>query len=181
MLIGCMIYIINPRMPRMTFRCVDDEWFIFHCRHEAVCTASPNPPCVALCLKKKSAQQWVWYPHAHPFFFPSLLILCHPVFKKQLTDAPSAGAPFHHMLNPLLAIFFSFISLTISQESWWHYAICCNTITSLSHFSVVVKAGTVSSNTVLQQIQIPPHTREARCDFLPLPDNPVTLGLVGHL
>lgn len=123
----------------------------------------------------------VFLPSAHPFFLLSPLILCHPIFKKRLTDAPSAGAPFHHVLNPLLAFFFSFIPLTISQESWRHYAIRCNAITSLSHFSVVVKAGIVSSNAVLQQIQMSPQTRETRCDFLPLPGNRVTLWLVGHL
>lgn len=55
---------------------------------------------------------------------------------------------------------FSFIALTISRESRWHYATCCNTITSLSHFSVVVKAGTVFSSTVIQQIQIPSLERD---------------------
>lgn len=47
------------------------------------------------------------------------------------------------MLNPLLTIFSAFIRLTISREWWRHYAIGCNTITSLSHFSVAAKAGSI--------------------------------------
>lgn len=51
---------------------------------------------------------------------------------------------------------FAFIILTISPDSRWHYATCCNTITSLSHVSVVVKGG----YGVFQHIQMSPRTRE---------------------
>lgn len=67
----------------------------------------PTRPVSPLFKKKKNQLNngFGFPPSAHPFFHLSPLILCHPVFKKRLTDAPSAGAPFHHMLNPLLAFF----------------------------------------------------------------------------
>lgn len=49
---------------------------------------------------------------------------------------------------------FSLNPLTISQESQRHYAICCNTITSLSHFCIVVRVGILSTSTVLQHIPL---------------------------
>lgn len=68
------------------------------------------------------------FPCAHPFFLPSFLIRRRLFLKERLTDAPSAGAPFHHKPNPLL-VASSFIRPpsptllpTISQESWRHYA-----------------------------------------------------------
>lgn len=108
---------------------------------------------------------------AHPFLPLSLLLLCLPVFKKETHSCPISRGSLSSYAESIAHHFSSFITLTISQESWRHYATRCNTITSLSHFSVVAKAGTVSSNTAIQQIQMSPRTRETRCDFLPLPDN----------
>lgn len=139
----------------------------------AVCTASPPSALFRLPFTKEISRTigLIFFLCAHPFLPLSLLILCHPVFKKRLTAALSAGA-LSSYADSIAHHFFSFITLTISQESWRHYATCCNTITSLSHFSIVL---------VFQQIQMSHHTRETRCDFLPLPDNQVTLWLVGHL
>lgn len=147
---------------------------------------SPPPPTRLLCATSLQLNN-------RPDIFLSLCSSIFPsspshslpscLFKKSLTDAPSAGAPFHHMLNPLLAIFFPFITRTITQESWRHYAICCNTITSLSHFSAACEGvRTVFQHRNPTNSNVPPLTRERRvCDFLPLPDNRVTLRLVGHL
>lgn len=98
------------------------------------------------------------FPCAHPFFLPSFLIRRRLFLKERLTDAPSAGAPFHHTPNPLL-VASSFIRPpsptllpTISQESWRHYAMRWKSVTSLSRW----RRAQCLPTSVLQQLRLTP-------------------------
>lgn len=111
---------------------------------------------------------------AHPFLLVSFSHCLPSRLLKRAHRCPISGSSLSSYAQSIAHHFFAFIRLTISREWWRHYAIGCNTITSLSHFSVAAKAGTVSSSSVLRQIQTSPHTRgerETHCDFLPLPGN----------
>lgn len=81
-----------------------------------------------------------------------------PCAFKKTSSCPICRAPFHHA-ESIAHHFDTFISLTISEASWRHYAISWNTITSLSHFCVAAQAGTVSSNLPQSDKFNHPHTR----------------------
>lgn len=83
---------------------------------------------------------------AHPFLLVSFSHCPPSRLLKQAHRCPISGGSLSSYAQSIAHHFFAFIRLTISREWWRHYAIGCNTITSLSHFSVVAKAGTVSSS-----------------------------------
>lgn len=121
------------------------------------------------------AEKWAWYFSMCSSIFSRILFSLSALlsFKRGSQMPHQQGLPFI-ICSIHCSPFFAFIRLTINREWWRHYAIGCNTITSLSHFSVAAKAGTVSSSSVLRQIQLYPQTRgkrETHCDFLPLPGN----------
>lgn len=164
MLIGRAVCVMNPRARsrRLRAQAREPRHFVF---------ARPSPPRSSI----------------FPYFLPSSLVRHRLFLKERLTDAPSAGAPFHHTPNPLLAP-SSFIPPdspktpppflpTISQESWRHYATRWNTVTSLSRW----RRAQCLPTSVLQQLHFSPlpipsvsrpsDERERDCDFLSLPDN----------
>lgn len=139
MLIGRAVCVMNPRARsrRLLAQAREPRHFVF---------ARPSPPRSSI----------------FPYFLPSSLVRHRLFLKERLTDAPSAGAPFHHTPNPLLAP-SSFIPPdspktpppllpTISQESWRHYATRWNTVTSLSRW----RRAQCLPTSVLQQLHLSP-------------------------
>lgn len=107
-------------------------------------------------------------PHSSifPSFLPSSLVGRRLFLKERLTDAPSAGAPFHHTPNPLLAP-SSFIPpespLNPSTPPPHNKSGILETLrNALKHcyLIVVMKASTVSSNkrSPTAPVLPPPHS-----------------------
>lgn len=99
---------------------------------------------------------------AHPFLLASFPHCLPSRLLKQAHRCPISGASLSSYAQSIAHHFFAFIRLTISRERWRHYAIGCNTITSLSHFSVAAKAGTVSSSSALRHIRLSPSDERGR-------------------
>lgn len=130
-----------------------------------------QPPPPQQCCQKNGLSN---FQCAHPFLLVSFSHCLPSPLLKQAHRCPISGGSLSSYAQSIAHQFLAFIRLIISREWWRHYAIGCNTITSLSHSSVAAKAGTVSSSSMRWQIQSSPQTRgerEKHCDFPPLPGN----------
>ena len=161
--------IMVPSTPAWSDCINDDDTYLIR---DSMC--NPAPQC---CQKNE-----LGFPQcAHPFF---LVCFSHCLPSRLLKQAHRCPISRSSLSSSIAHHFFAFIRLTISQEWWRHYAIGCNTITSLSHVSVAAKAGAVLSMQRTRAHSTVPSDERGEGDALWLPSSvrqpKVTLGLLGH-
>lgn len=147
MLIGCVVYMINPCTLSVIARLAINKYLIAAERRHLLRCIGPTMLLVS-------------FPMLIHFSFLPLSFSAIYSLKRGSQMPHQQGLPFITCWIHCSPFFFSsFISLTISQESLRHYATRWNTITSLSHSGVVMKASSVFQQRSPTNPMPPPHPR----------------------